>query len=281
MNALTNQYEGKLAVITTKHEKGRLVQPAFSALLNMAIQEIDFDTDTLGTFSGEVERVGTQLETAIKKARLGMSLSGNPYGIASEGSVGPDPHFIFISANIETMVFIDDTLGIEVIESYKSNDIVAAITSTEKDNLTDFLLRADFPNHALIVKANKGQGVVKGIRDLNLLHTAIKEVKERSLDGEAIIESDFRAMSSPSRQKNISTLALKLANRLTQSCPDCSLPGWGLKTYSRGVECSGCGEISPNAVRQELLGCVKCEYTALGTVINSTLDPSQCMACNP
>jgi len=265
----------------TKHEKAKLVNKHFNDVLALHVQEVVVDTDVFGTFSGEIERVGTPLETAVKKARTGIALTGNPFAIASEGSVGPDPILGFFNANIETMVFLDEELGIQVHETIKSNEIVAFTTTTQNMDLEVFLKKADFPNHALIVKPQLGEGAIKGVRTLRELEEAILKSRDASSDGEAIIESDLRAMSSPSRQKNISAVALKLAQRMSRTCPECSLPGWGLKSYLRGVECSECGEVSEEAARQELLGCVACEFTALGAVINLTLDPSRCMSCNP
>jgi ribosomal protein S27AE len=116
---------------------------------------------------------------------------------------------------------------------------------------------------------------------LQELEEAILKARDASSDGEAIIESDLRAMSSPSRQKNISNVALKLVQRLSHLCPQCQTPGWGLTSFVRGVECSQCGDMSEEAIKQEILGCVKCEYTAFGAVINVTLDPARCMSCNP
>jgi hypothetical protein len=247
----------------------------------MKVQEVLVDTDIFGTFSGEIERIGTPLETAVKKARVGIKTTGNPFAIASEGSIGPDPLLGFINANIETMVFVDDELEIQIAETIKSNEIIAFSTTTLKTDLGVFLKKADFPNHALIVKPQHGTGAIKGIRTLQELDEAILKSRDASSDGEAIIESDFRAMSSPSRQKNISTVALKLVQRLSLTCPECEIPGWGLKSFVRGVECSQCGDFSEEAIKQEILGCVKCEYTAFGAVINVTLDPARCMSCNP
>jgi hypothetical protein len=159
----------------TKHDKAKLVTKHFNEILAMQVQEVVVDTDVFGTFSGEIERVGTPLENAVKKARVGIENTGNPFAIASEGSVGPDPLFGFINANIETMVFVDNELGIQVHETIKSNEIVAATTTTIKSNLEEFLKKADFPNHGLIVKPNSGQGAIKGIRDLLGLEDAIKK----------------------------------------------------------------------------------------------------------
>ncbi len=281
MSFIKSRYNSRLVVMPTKHDKAKLVTQYFDDILSMCVQEVLVDTDVFGTFTGEIERVGTPLETAIKKARAGIETTGNPFAIASEGSVGPDPVFGLINANIETMVFVDDELDIQVHETLKSNEITAFTTTTLKMDLGVFLKKADFPNHALIVKPHHGIGAIKGVRDLVGLEEAIRKSRDASSDGEAIIESDLRAMCSPSRQKNISAVALKLAHRLSTTCPDCQTPGWGLKSYIRGVECSECGEFSEDAISREIMGCFKCEYTALGAVINVTLDPSRCMSCNP
>jgi hypothetical protein len=267
--------------MATKHDKGKLVSQTFKETLDMTVQEVVVDTDIFGTFSGEIERVGTPLETAVKKAQVGIKTTGNPFAIASEGSVGPDPFFGFINANIETMVFVDDELGIQVHETIRSNEIVAFTTTTLKTDLGIFLKKADFPNHALIVKPHHGTGAIKGLRTLQELEDAILKARDSSSDGEAIIESDLRAMCSPSRQKNIAAVGLKLVQRLSMTCPDCQAPGWGLQSYIRGVECSQCGDLSADAISREVLGCFKCEYTVLGAVINLTLDPARCMSCNP
>ena len=281
MSFIKSRYNSQLVVMPTKHDKAKLVTQYFDDILSMRVQEVLVDTDVFGTFTGEIERVGTPLETAIKKARAGIETTGNPFAIASEGSVGPDPVFGLINANIETMVFVDDELDIQVHETLKSNEITAFTTTTSKMDLGVFLKKADFPSHALIVKPHHGTGAIKGVRDLVGLEEAIRKSRDASSDGEAIIESDLRAMCSPSRQKNISAVALKLVHRLSTTCPDCQTPGWGLKSYIRGVECSECGEFSEKAIKQEVIGCVKCEYTMNGAVINLTLDPARCMSCNP
>ena len=76
--------------MATKHDKGKLVAQPFKDILDMTVQEVLVDTDVLGTFAGEIERVGTPQETTVKKAQLGIEATGNPYALASEGSVGPE-----------------------------------------------------------------------------------------------------------------------------------------------------------------------------------------------
>jgi hypothetical protein len=85
-------YRGQVAVLTTKHGKERTVARQLRVALGVvATVPREIDTDLLGTFTGEVEQVGTPREVAISKARLGMRASGISLGLSSEGSFGPHP----------------------------------------------------------------------------------------------------------------------------------------------------------------------------------------------
>lgn len=277
-------YFQKEIALTTKHEKLKLIKPAFDEYIGCNIFEANLDTDQLGTFSGEIERVASPRETAIQKARLGMNLTGSPIGIASEGSVGPDPMVPFIHSDIEHLVLVDDENEIVISEVYRSFEITAAtITATSKTDLTDFLIKADFPAHRLIVRSsNKSENFcIKAIAEHGDLIEAIERASRNSPEGFVIVESDLRAMHSPSRQRNIAEVARLLATRVSHLCPSCQLPGWGRVGYEKGLYCSECGLDNPSAIRQEMLGCVKCDHVALGIVVASKLDPAQCDFCNP
>ena len=277
-------YTNKTLVLTSKHEKLGLIKPAFDQYSIGKLTQISLDTDQLGTFSGEIERVHPPRETAIKKARLGMSATGSKFGIASEGSVGPDPVVPLVSSNIEHLVLVDDENEIVISETFRSFDIkTATIKVRPGEDLSKFILGADFPNHRLIVRPNLGEkrNCIKGIGDSNQLVDAIEQIAKVSSDGLVIIESDLRAMNSPSRQKNISEVAKLLALKVSQLCPECNFPGWGRVEFKKGVRCSFCRGDNPEAISQEILGCVKCEYRELGKVIASELDPAKCQFCNP
>lgn len=277
-------YYGKSAVLTTKHEKGKIVAPAFKEILGLEVSECTVDTDILGTFTGEVERKQSPRETVLIKARLGIEKTGNPIGMASEGSIGADPFIPFINSDLEMMALIDDELDLEIVESIRSTDIVTAVTSVYRQkDLTEFLQRADFPRHKLIVRTKQTptKFCIKGVDDEYSLHKAIEAVQKEDPESTAVIESDLRAHCSPSRQKIISELSFKLANRLKQLCPECNCPGWGIVTYIKGVPCSTCKRVSPEAKKQEVLGCSKCLFQENGNVIAETIEPARCDWCNP
>jgi hypothetical protein len=279
-----HQYFGEKIVLTSKHEKLKLLKPAFDKYIGCKLFEVNLDTDQLGTFSGEIERIAPPRETAIQKARLGMKETGLLIGIASEGSVGPDPVVPFIHSDIEHLVLVDDEKGVVISETYRSFDItLATFTITPGQDLAAFLQKANFPDHGLIVRPNtqKKGNCIKGITHLEHLLEAIDKSSKISPDGLVVIESDLRAMHSPSRQKNIEEVGSLLAKRVSQLCPQCQIPGWGRVGYEKGLHCSECGLENQHAIRQEILGCVKCEHTELGKVVANKLDPAQCNFCNP
>jgi len=284
MNEHPSLYFGKKAVITTKHEKGKIVAPIFNKVLGLQVLECNLDTDALGTFTGEIERKQSPRETVLIKARLGVEKTGESIGIASEGSIGADPFIPFINSDFEMMAFVDTELDLEIIESIRSTDIVTATKIVHaQEDLNEFLNRADFPNHKLIVRTQKTPTTfcIKGIDDEYSLRKAIESVKNEDPNGVVVMESDLRAHCSPSRQKIIGELATKLAHRIKQTCPQCSTPGWGVVTYVKGIPCSACKRISGNAIKEEVLGCSRCLYETKGKSIADSLDPARCDWCNP
>lgn len=303
MKTRTSIYQGRTAVLTTKHDKSRSIAWPMSAGLGLKlIAPDDIDTDLLGTFTGEVERTGTPKETAISKARLGMRHLGIPLGIANEGSFGPHPVIFFIPGTQENMVFIDDEIGFQISEfiiseSTNYNRIVANSVS----EINDFLKTVKFPSHGLIVRPSAENQpsllatagglllgkkfqvpLFKGITDVVALEKAIATCKARSTDGKALVETDMRAHMNPTRQRIIRKLAIKLARRLQKVCPDCECPGWGKTDFISGLPCSECGYPSEFA-KFEIHSCARCEHKQqLPRQDGLThVEPGECQRCNP
>ena len=244
------------------------------------------DTDQLGTFSGEIERVGNQLDTALSKARLGMTALGLPLGLASEGSFGPHPHVPFIPVNYELLLFVDDEAGIQISErmvtektNYSHTDVASA------EELVTFLVRAGFPSHALIVRPNSGfvpGFLFKGIHAPEALARAVQACARVSADGRAHVETDMRAHVNPTRRYVIRTLAVRLARRIAASCPACSSPGWGVVDLERGLPCEWCGSRT-DLVKAEVLGCTRCHHRDSRPRSDGTerAPAKYCPVCNP
>ena len=282
MKIQSRLYVGRTFLLASKHQKSVVIAPAFKSILDVDVKELPLDTDLLGTFSGEIERKGTAKETVLAKARMAISETGIPYALASEGSIGADPFIPFINSDFELMAFVDDELGLEVIESVRSTEIVAATKKVKSIlDIEEFLQKADFPNHKVIVRSphNPIKFAIKGIDNLEELKSSL--AKGFELFPELILESDLRAHCSPSRMANIGVVAHKLATRLSNHCPECQMPGWGVVGYEKGLPCSECEEISEEAVRSEILGCAKCDFKTNGKSLALEIDPSRCNYCNP
>ena len=278
-------YTGKGAVLATKHDKLPLIAPPLEQAVGLRVKAVAVDTDALGTFTGDIPRQGPPLDTAIAKARLGMHAAGRPLGLASEGSIGPDPAMPFVHSDREIVVFVDDENGIVVWESHSSWDIVASSTCAGSDeDLGPFLSQARFPEHQLIVRPNRGavDPIHKGISNLDHLTAAVAECAAAAADGLARVETDLRAHACPSRRAVIAAAAERLADRIASRCPACGAPGWGRVDVLVGVPCAWCGTEVPRP-RAEIDGCVACDHRQTRAVVSAETraDPGECPYCNP
>lgn len=269
-------YRGTTAALATRHGKEQAIAPAFAAL-GMALRvPHDIDTDTLGTFTGEVPRPAPMRETARMKARLGMDATGLPIGIASEGSFGPHRVIPFLAAGRELMVFIDDERGIEVAEEALSERTnFAALELVPGADLEGFLTRAGFPQHALVLR--HGDAIHKGIATRGDLDRLLARC-----DGPARLETDMRAHLNPTRMAEIAALAGRLAQRLATDCPACGTPGFGPVRREAGLPCEDCGAPTP-LIRSIVLGCARCahEHHQPRQDMRAAASPADCPECNP
>lgn len=275
-------------MLATMHGKEAVIAPAFRDALGLIVQTATgLDTDALGTFTGEIPRMGTMREAAIAKARLGMAASGLPIGLASEGSYGPHPQIPFVLGGVELMVLVDDLLGIVVSEHLVDDapvyDHAVAAATDETSALLD---RIGFPDHALIVKPNQPEpgshSVHKGLRSHQALEAAIARCSAYSRDGRTLVQTDMRAHMNPTRMKVIGRLARRLCERLSTSCPACGMPGFGQVDVEAGLPCEWCGGPSL-MVRHLIFGCVACDRRERRPRSDglTNADPGQCPECNP
>ncbi len=257
-------YGGLQASLATKHGKavacGRPLRRALGVEL---VVPDDFDTDALGTFSGEIPRQGTPEAVCLHKARLGMAVTGLRLGFASEGSFGPHPFVPFLPAGFEILTFVDDDRGLVIVES-----VLSVATNfghreaREIDELTDWLTAVGFPLHALIVRpksARPGTLIDKGVTSIDRLTAAIARAAAASDDGVAHVETDMRAHLNPTRMAVIRKLAFRLARRIATPCPGCAAPGFGETGEVTGLPCEWC-ESATEMIRLESWSCAACSY---------------------
>ena len=100
------------------HEKERALAPVFRRVLGAEIVVPVLDTDTLGTFSGEVPRPDALVETTLLKAdMLFEAMPDLDYALASEGSYGPIDRVPLPPGGVELLAFIDRKRGLRHVET--------------------------------------------------------------------------------------------------------------------------------------------------------------------
>lgn len=277
-------FQGRKLIIATKHHKEKVIAPLLEKALEVKcfVNEY-FDTDVLGTFSGEVERKEDPISTARQKCLMAMEMSNCDLGIASEGSFGAHPSAFFASADDEFLIFIDKKNKIEIIArelSMETNFNGQEIT-TEKE-LLDFAKQAQFPSHALILRTSKNDTdhMVKGITDAITLKKAFEELIKNSAS--IFVETDMRAMFNPSRMKVIKKAAKKLIKKIKNTCPECDFPGFDVTEVKKGLPCDLCGNATKSTLSY-LYKCPHCSYSKEEMYPNDKQkeDPMYCDFCNP
>lgn len=277
-------FKGRKLLIATKHKKEKVIAPlvAKSLSLHCFVSE-EFDTDTLGTFTGEIERKDDPLTTVRNKCLKAMEQYNFDLGIASEGSFGPHPSLFFVSANEEILIFIDRQNKLEIIarELSTETNFDGEEIHTE-DQLINFAERVLFPSHGLILRKAKTAKteMIKGIKDWNHLKDSFHQIQERHRS--VYVETDMRAMYNPSRMKVIEKAAQKLIDKIRSCCPECHTPGFGVTEVKAGLPCRWCHSPTQSTLSY-LYTCQKCGFTKKKQYPHekTTEDPAYCDICNP
>jgi hypothetical protein len=272
----------------TQHLKETILQPAAKKILQAKLLSIEgvFNTDQLGTFSGEIERPGTPIEIAKLKALKAIELLRTPYGIGSEGSFGAHPFVPFVSGSVETLVFVDQIHHFTMTETQiSSRTNFSHKIVKNSDHLDSFLTKALFPSHALIVRPNiwdQKNLVFKGIQSFEKLRESIDVCCSKSSDHSALVQTDMRAHFNPTRQFELIKAGIRLFRRLSRNCPHCGSPGWGIIGQKRGKRCSLC-DCPTQYPTHWIWGCPTCTSTREKERYDfkEPLDPTYCNVCNP
>ncbi len=289
-------YRGARIALLTQHGKERVLAPLFASGLGAQLVVADgFDTDTLGTFTREVDRAGTQLEAARRKAEIAIELSGADIGLGSEGAFVPGP-FGLGSWNIEALVLVDRVRGIEIIgrAGAAGRHLHGSVATLAE--LVAFATRAGFPEHGLVLRPNdeRDPRVVKGINTQAALEKAFETAFEKAFEqafeqavrhatgGVVFVENDLRAHLNPTRMASIGEAGRDLVARMKCACPACGLPGFGAVGQVPGLPCRDCGAPTRQPVAEEF-GCVRCEHREERPLRDAaeSADPAVCDYCNP
>ncbi len=277
-------YAGRHIALLTQHGKEAVIAPVLDAALGCRVERVSgFDTDTLGTFTRDIPRSGTQLEAARRKARIGMELSGLPLGLASEGAFGPDPMAGLFPWNVELLLFIDDERAIEVAGIAQQVTRFAHLLTDDWEAAAQFARQAGFPEHHLVVRpqAEDDPRIEKGLDVWAALEAAFHRAREQAANGRVFLENDVRAHAHPTRREVIRLAAEDLTAKLDSRCPVCGTPGFWITDRLTGLPCADCGAPT-REVRATVHGCLKCGHRDTREQADvEHADPGRCDGCNP
>ena len=277
-------FSGRRLLIVTKHQKEEVIAPLLEEAFGVTcFVAKDFDTDSLGTFSGEIARKDDALTTLRKKCWEGMQAEGFDLAVATEGSFGNHPTIFFAPANDELIMLVDQKHNFEIVERVLSME--TNFNSSElhsRDELKAFLDKVQFPPHGIILKdaAENWTKIYKGITDYGSVENLFDEIV--CSNNSCFIETDMRAMCNPTRMKIISDVCFKLINKLHSICPECLFPGFGVVGGEAGLLCSSCS-MPTRSTSTHIYKCQHCHYESKILYPNGkeTEDPMYCDFCNP
>ena len=277
-------YRDAPIALLTQHGKQRVIAPVLEPSLGCQVRHVDgFDTDSLGTFTRDIPRAGTQLEAARKKARIGMELSGLPLGLASEGAFGSDPVSGLIPWNVEIIVFIDAKRDLEVVGTAQGKASFAHLLSDQWAAVEAFARQIGFPWQQLVVRpeSENDPRLQKGIQSWPELETAFARAASQSANGQAFVETDGRAHANPTRMHTIGLAAHDLVKKLLSSCPVCATPGYWIEERVAGLRCAMCGEPT-REISAEIYRCRECNHSEERPITDRAYaDAGCCDICNP
>lgn len=271
-------------MIATNHGKQDVLAPLLEKNLHVSCDlPIKFNTDSLGTFSGEIERIGSSVEVLEKKARTCATFEKCDLIVASEGSFGPHPSSFFLSANEELLCLLDLKYDLKIIVSELTTDTnLSAFDFSSIPELLAFAEQSLFPSHGLILRKSKSDHCkqIKGIKTKKeLIEHAEKLINAY---GSGYAETDMRAYMNPTRMGVIERAGIKLIEKVLSECPNCSSPGFGITNARAGLPCKSCG--SPTqSILSHIYSCVKCEFQTEKMFPKGKIyeDPMFCDHCNP
>ncbi|HAP32348.1 MAG TPA: hypothetical protein DCQ14_04750 [Firmicutes bacterium] len=279
-------FRGRCAALLTKHKKEDVIAPVLEkgAGLQLSV-ETNYDTDRFGTFTREIARPGSQLETARIKAQKGMELIGTDLGIASEGSFGPHPSIPFLPLNMEIVLLVDAREKLEICGVCQNSDTNYASTEVENyDQAVEFARKAMFPSHFLILRPDyEGDSAIiniKGINGWEWLREAINWALAKSVTGKVFLETDMRAFANPTRMQNIKKAAEDLVARINSCCPQCKTPGFVAVENIKGLPCECCG-FPTRELTAFLFACQRCGYHEEKALPEKSAPAARCDYCNP
>lgn len=277
-------FSGRRAALLTKHKKETVIKPVLEAGTGCRIIVIsDYDTDQFGTFTREIARPGSQLETAKNKAQKGMAILGTDLGLASEGSFGPYPGIPFLPLNREIVLLVDAGEKLEISGVCQNSDTNYASEMVENfEQAEKFANRVHFPSHFLVLRPEHEEhpDIIKGINEWEWLREAVYWALAKAVNSRVFLETDMRAFANPSRMENIKKATEDLVARINSRCPHCAAPGFVAVDSRKGLPCEYCN-LPTRVIAAYVFACQLCGCREERPVPDKSAPPARCDYCNP
>lgn len=277
-------FAGRRLLIATKHKKEQVIAPLLEQALGVTcFTDPSFDTDVLGTFTGEVERESDPVTVLRKKCMMASETYGCDLVVGSEGSFGPHPSLLFVPAGEEWMMLLDTRNNLELkVRTVSTQTNFDGRRIKTEEELQSFLNDAGFPEHAVILRKNREEAVdiYKGLTNTSEVMRLFRRLREQY--GEVFVETDMRAMHNPTRMNQLQELTQKLVELIQSECPACGRPGFTVTDVVPGLPCSHC-QLPTRSVLKQISCCAGCSYTTELLYPNGKKaeDPMWCDYCNP
>lgn len=275
-------FKNRRLVIATMHQKESVIAPLLEKHLQVNCElPNNFNSDQFGTFSGEVERVHSPIETLRKKCEAAIKLTNCGLAVASEGSFGAHPFIPFAQADDELVMLLDIKNDFEIVGRKLSMNL--NFGSRKIKNITElqeFANEKKFPSHNLIMKAPADGTIIKDFRSWSELVESFEKLLKNH--EEVVVETDLRAMHNPTRMMVIEEATLNLINKVNSACPSCNTPGFAAVDCKKGLPCSQCS-FPTRSTLYVIHGCVRCDYTEKEYYPHGRKheEPMYCDNCNP
>ena len=260
------------AAILTQHDKARLIAPVLHRLGWQLSELSSFDTDALGSFSGERPRFMSPYECALRKAAIAAELSGADIGIGSEGSFSPGPYGLG-TFNLELLCCVNVAAGWAVTGCFYGPSLAQQWHISTPEQLQQALEKVSAGQFLLL---QQGSVIVKGLSSTEALQTALPLLA----NGAVSLSYDLRAHLSPERQSHIIKAADDLLLRLNSLCPVCHIPGFWPDKAVPGLPCTACGSATGLTLQKQAC-CQRCQHTKVYSAAQCYADPQYCPECNP
>jgi hypothetical protein len=263
--------------LVTLHGKASIIAPALAQRWQAHLSNnTNFDTDSLGTFSGDIARVLSPRECALHKAQLALDLTGAEFGLGSEGSF-ETTRWGFGVVNQELIACISSKEGWCVVGSHSAYVAVAECRYGDSAARQTFWHNLPAEQGVMLIGERH---MAKGVRSEAEANTLLTSWYGQHIPADLRISYDLRAHQSPLRRTNIALALENLMMRLESACTQCGRPGFWPDLRETGLACRACGFPTDNP-RAYIACCDGCGFQQSKATTASHADPATCPMCNP